>query len=266
MKLAHILKFNPFHDEAGRFSDHEGSVFVSTGAHFATTIDRLKGQLKESEKNANKPFTPLVQDYFGLQDKSINLIESTQKDYQKLDVYEQDLLYKYTGAHSKTFNKLSGLMGEGKPIDNYYTQVERDKVDQLDTAIRKMSVPEDMVVYRAVTMNRLGKAFGLMGRETTVDEMEDLVGRTYKEHSFASSSTSLKTANSFMGDRRTLVEISAPKGAKGAWVGGSSHRGSHASENELVIPKGVSYIITGAIQRTDEQGENYHVLQVRMLG
>lgn len=43
MTFASVLKFNPFHDKAGEFTDHAGANFISTGPKFANFMRKVRG-------------------------------------------------------------------------------------------------------------------------------------------------------------------------------------------------------------------------------
>ena len=267
-----VLKHNPFHDSRGRFSSQNSAIFVSTGDKFAKTLNRLKAEFKAKEAEAkkklkSKPVKPINQTKMGIYDKGEELIAKTHDSYNRLSSVEKSLIYNYTGADSGSLNSVSGKMGSGQRVDEPALE---SKVFLLNQAIHKMEVPEDMAVFRSVSLGRMGGAFAGVQSTTSAEDLKKLVGQTYTEHSFASSSTSAKAAGRFLRTHRTFVQMEIPKGSKGAWVGGSNTRGAIASEQELLLPTNSTYIVTGSSTRKvkpagQSTAKTFNVLHVKLV-
>jgi hypothetical protein len=240
---AKVLKFNPYHDAGGRFSDHEGHTFMSTGPKFSGTIARLKSQMTSNAKEATAKVFPYVQiDKYDQKAHAESWIEKTKNQYKSLDQEEQDAILAYTGSSSNSLNSITGKAAGGS-LD-HLSDGPRNAIKNLDSALNKMSSPEDLTLFRAGTISRMGDAFKSITQNSSEADLQKLVGQTFKEHSYASTTSSLRAADNFMSSGRVMFEIEAPKGTKGAWVGGSD-RGQHPYEHEFVMPRGNSYAVVG---------------------
>lgn len=130
----------------------------------------------------------------------------------------------------------------------------KEIVATLDAAIDKGSLPEDMRLYKAIDLSHSGfKGFG-----ESSDEMDlmNMMGHVVKDHAYSSTSASMKVAQGFQRDNRVLLQLDAPKGSKGVWVGGSSERTAFEKEHEFILPRECSYIITGVKKIKDDWGRD----------
>lgn len=268
---ARILKFNPFHDHLGRFSNHESSIFVSTGAKFQGTISRLKAQMGKAEKNFS-PAKPYAQDLDSITESSSSLYNKTVKQWDKLSKGAQSAVRDYTSSGYESINTHvndPSLLGGNHSVNGL--------VKDLDDATEDMEAPAAMVTYRSAELPKILTAQGIrhgldvMGRKAIDSRLDSLVGTTFRDPSFGSSSISAQVASSFLYPDRVMLEIQVPKGAKGVWVGsgldraGSNVRTAVPSEHEFLFPRDRIYRVTGVSKVKVPFSYDRTVLQVEML-
>jgi len=125
-------------------------------------------------------------------------------------------------------------------------------INNIDSAIRKSSINEETTVYRGVSLESLG-----------VKDVSELDGKVITEKGFMSTSTSERTARSFVNKLRyqedtpgVVVRMNIPKSRGLAMnVGNMSAQGGY--ENEILVSRGnaVGYsykngVLTGTIIRS----------------
>lgn len=211
----------------------------------------------------------------GLVDK---LLLKTQHQWATLDADERVSLRDYTGSYSRQVNKVAAL-GKGAliPRAEYEDAVER--IGFMSSAIQKMSLPDNQVVYSAMGLATSG---GLTQEQTGVErgqtpnkaQLAALVGGTITTKAFVSTSLSGFKAGSFMGEGRTMMRIEIPKGTPaaflensstvgaGRWTGGK--RADVGFEAEVLLDRGSHFVVTG-VSSIMVDGEHYDVLNVRMV-
>ena len=167
---------------------------------------------------------------------------------------ETAAIQNYTGTWHTSINKAYGNGTE----KNLSTQ-QKGTVKNLDKALSKTTLGQDMVLVRAIPTIHLMNAFGITGH----DEMtkENLVGRVYGEKGFAS--TTLRTDDAISGvtsaqilKGSTILHINAPKDTHGLYVQSIS---SHTSEQEVLLPRGMQYVITDFKKDSGYNNPRYHL-------
>jgi len=133
-------------------------------------------------------------------------------------------LTKYTGSYYAQLN--NALRGKAPLTD----AILKD-ADNIQKGMRP--IPENVKVYRGV----LPIAGVLPG---TLPEYEALLGKTFEEPAF--SSTSIKVGGGFGGGVK--LEIEVPKGTPAAWVKNISQ---HSGEEELLLAAGTKFKIIEAV-------------------
>jgi hypothetical protein len=215
-------------------------------------------QAEQDKKSGSLPYVA----YGELGPKTSSLLKSSEANFKTLTAAERKAVKQYTGPMSGSMNYQSGTKkGDWSSLDEQ-TQI---RLKSMDKAMAKARVSENTKLFRAVTLSRMGGAFAKVNSASTKEELEKLVGHTYTEDSYASTSTSLQTAKAFLKGGRAVVEMDLMKGDPGLWVGGSSERGAHPNENEMILPRGLKYIVTGVTSRTDIYGTVVHAVKVKMI-
>lgn len=154
--------------------------------------------------------------------------------------------------YTKGFDaEINGLL-RGKEITDENTKniVERS-IDRLNDAMDNFNIPEEITVFRNIDIIAL--------KDIGIDEknINDLVGKTYTEKGFSSSSLDRSIAESFYKMRKketnreqVIFEINIPKGkSKGLplW-----NRSNFKEEQEFLIRSGAKFKIMSA--EKDENG------------
>lgn len=132
-------------------------------------------------------------------------------------------------------------------IDKKFNEGNRERAIALHGALKNASIPADCTVYRGTSEKALGMLRFLP------DSM--LTGRVISDAGFMS--TSLDRSGSFGGN--ALLEIEAPKGSHGAYIGHISSAGP--SEQEVLFDAGQKMRIIEA--KRDANGRR--IIKVRIL-
>lgn len=266
--LGHVLKANPYHDEKGRFATRDKHSFMSSGPAFQKVIARAKEGLKAAEKtHAAREYVLVNQELSKLNEYDVQMTEATQIDWEKLSTEEISAVYDYTGFMSGDMNMYASGNKE-KIAPNALTVVGGTEVklvdhvkslcSKMDVAANKCSLPADTMLYRAMNINRLGSVghLGKFGSGSTKDELEALIGESFLDTGYGSTSTALRTARFFRDSNRPIFVIKAPAGTKGLWVG-SDHlptdgpdrtkvnRSGTGTEHEFIMQRNRAYKVVG---------------------
>ena len=149
--------------------------------------------------------------------------------------------------HSYTGTAYSNINATMRGIEKQFDPGNHECAINIHQALSGASIPADCTVYRGVS----SKALGML--RMLPDNM--LVGKTFTEHGFMSTSLDRNTA--FGGDM--LLEIDVPKGVHGAYVGNISAAGHY--ESEVLFDAEQPMRITGV--RRDENGRR--IVSVRIM-
>ena len=113
------------------------------------------------------------------------------------------------------------------------TPENAQRINTLKQTLDNSSLPQDMTLYRGTTTNALGDLKGLAP--------EDLVGKTFVENGFMSTSTSSSVGIEFQYDMQ--ITINAAKGSHAMDISSISN---YTYEAEVLFSSGQEMIITGA--------------------
>ena len=172
---------------------------------------------KEAGGSAHKKCTPVSQDIVGLRVAGERFLSASKDMWDDLTDLERASVKSYTDRGYKDINK--ALNGGGDLPSGLRKQVER-----LDAVLERSEVPEDLVLYRGIS---------LKGITSKVPLKE---GQEYSENGFLSTSSSKNMATEYSKDDRGVLEINVPKGSRGLYVG-SVERSANAAEFEFVLPR-----------------------------
>ena len=112
------------------------------------------------------------------------------------------------------------------------TPENAQRINTLKQTLDNSSLPQDMTLYRGTTTNALGDLKNW--------ESEDLVGKTFVENGFMSTSTSSSVGNAFKYDMQ--ITINAARGSHAMDISSISN---YANEAEVLFSAGQEMIITG---------------------
>lgn len=205
-------------------------------------------------------YKPIKQYRAEIERKSNELKDATQSKYDALGGYQKSAISHYTGVDYLWMNKFANKVAHNpKPA-------QVNKMNRMDKALDLMELPESTFLYRSVDINRLMKQPSVSMSE---GELRKLVGSTFTDPSFGSSSISTEKAYFFRSHTRVMLEIRAPKGTKGAYLGNDSKRGLHEKEHEFLLPRDRVYQVRSVEKRefTKDGGkvQDLFVVQVDML-
>lgn len=153
---------------------------------------------------------------------------------------QRDALRTYTGPEFKRINDaLRGQSTSDAATD--------EDIGNVRAGMR--GFPQNVTVSRDTDP----KSFGFPGKKMTLKQAQTLVGKTFHDKGFLSTSTSPRAA------RQVRMQIDVPQGARGAYVDSiSENRG----ENEVLLDRGSHFNITGAEQ--DDRGDI--ILHMSLVG
>lgn len=134
-------------------------------------------------------------------------------------------------------------------------------IKSLDEATTKMELPSDHLLYRAVDLNHFKNQIpqdivdNVIKHNTDKDskglikELNRLEGLNFTDPSYGSTSIDKAVAHNFLNTHsRVVLEIAAPKGTKGSWLGDKSE---FEEEKEFLMPRSTKYTIVGVRHGVD---------------
>lgn len=150
----------------------------------------------------------------------------TYDNVSQLSKGQVDALTKYTGSDYSNINDSLRGLDTASP-ENAKT------IETMKTALDNSSLPEDMTLYRGTTTKALGDLQNLAP--------EELIGKSFVEQGFMSTSASSTVSNAFSGNMHITIE--AEKGAHALDISSISY---FASESEVLFSAGQEMLITSA--------------------
>lgn len=113
----------------------------------------------------------------------------------------------------------------------------QEQVDLIDSAMENSTVPEDIITYRGMNISRI------------MEEGEDIVGKTFKDEGYVSTSLSALDAHDFASGKSygVLARIFVPSGTNGIYLDGQQFRDELdrdfevGVEEELLLDRGYTY-------------------------
>lgn len=206
----------------------------------AKSINQVKTKIKDTVPVPKKPKAkaiPKPEKFNPVKFKNTKDIDSwgvskfkPAKLYYGDDVYSSLTYYKDIGYD----NINSTLRGIDKGLSQEKIKSVKKYVSDIDKAINKTVIPDDVVVYRGVR------------------NQEYEIGKIYNDKAFMSTSLSEKTGNTFLddfakpGDTKSLLEIKVKKGYNGVWMDDFDIReDTGMKEYELLLKRNTKLKITG---------------------
>ena len=169
-------------------------------------------------------------------DKAIKIISKDAKKWEKnLFPMEKESVRQYT---KNTFKDINNYL-RGKPSAKYSPEHLQEIVDNIDKAISKFDLKEDISVIRGISTVTLKKKMGFK-------KIENIVGKTYTSKGFESSTFDINIAHKFSGSakfddggERLYIQFDIPKGkGHGAYVDLISE---NKGESEFLINRNTSF-------------------------
>ena len=155
--------------------------------------------------------------------------ESGSKTIQSINELSDEqiaALRRYTGDdYVNINNSLRGM--ETLSLENQAT------VEAMKSALDNVALSQDMILYRGTSKEALGSLQNL--------PVDQLIGKTFKEQGFMSTSTNCNVIDSFLGDMQITIEAS-----KGAHALDISSISQYSTEAEVLFNAGQEMLITSA--------------------
>ncbi|AFV51144.1 ADP-ribosyltransferase exoenzyme toxin [Mycobacterium phage 20ES] len=138
-------------------------------------------------------------------------------------------------------------------VKDQYIKNLKDRIAQMDAGFEfAPEIPETISLARGTRWSEF-KSLGITGPN---DDLTKLLGKSYINDSYTSTSVGGKAAMDYMPVQITLT---VPKGTKGVHMaGGASYGGALstlASENEFLLPRGTKFKITDVFKNDEGEWE-----------
>lgn len=146
---------------------------------------------------------------------------------------------------------MNNYLRKGKlPNANFDMAEVKNGISNLDSAMLKVRLGSDMVVYRTCGPNT-GKKF-----------VEMKPGTVFKDKGYVS--TTIRESDSYVGGGGggNLVEIYVPKGSRAAYIRGMSH---FKSEYEMLIDRDSRFMVIGQRSKVLSNGNNLNITQLMLI-
>lgn len=191
--------------------------------------------------------------------KTLEQIKDKEKGFLLFTTYAQDMrgvgdikgipsLSRALNNHRLTYDEQQALIGyqleEYSLINNQLRKgnSRMELIKQLDSAIARNNLKEDLVVWRGLDRNMLAKSLGIANDKNFAT---NLAGHQLHEKGYLSTSLSDAEAKGF---GNMTISICLPKGTPVAYMNlGQSHEGygNLDEEQELLLPRGGTLVFTG---------------------
>lgn len=228
-------------DDIGRWSD-TGSDSNAKGGAEGVPDAAAKAPPTESKQ------------YRSISDPALNEFaaketQATENQWKSLSEAEKNAVMDYTG---ETYADINEALGEHSG--------DVSKMSGKD----KSGITENTTLYRAMDVSKLGD-FNVGQFDKIENIKKEMMGKVLQDHAFGSTTASMKVAGEFSGARsnRIVMEIQAPKGSKGLWLGDKT-RSKSPGEAEFLLQRGSRYIVTGVVKKRVND-RDVSVLQVSLL-
>lgn len=163
---------------------------------------------------------------------------------EALNDAERERVTRYTGFEATDINS---AINRGN-----VNEARQSKIDVLDSATAKGTVPDDITLYRSTSLSYLQLP---IGNAPSQSELEAIVGRDVINPIF--TSTSFKELK--LDERNTYITYSVPKGYRGALYIKELATPKYKEQDEVLFARGLSYTITSA---TIRDGKYYLTAEV----
>ena len=265
--------------EVGYLKFDDKILGISKVRHLLTdSLDRMSSYFGDAGKKVltmyRKGFTSL---------EILNLLKGDERDgflsflnntrqgqfIKLLSDEEIKILFNWANPVSFLYKKINDELYSKKgllkyiddiPYDGEYSVKEIVKI--LDQAIDKYVIDEDIMLYRAITLDNLYDVplfkyiVNQVGDISDIDLigalLEGFIGEKIDNYGYLSTSPSYTTSFSHHPDYAVVLQINAPAGTKGAYINQISSVYNY--ENEMLLARNTSLIIRDVSVGTDIYG------------
>lgn len=208
-------------------SENEKPVLVETGKQKKGSKIPAEYKTFKTGEDANSAF------YYD--DEKMGLLAKKNSSYgqwqKSLSSDEKEAISAYAGSYYQDINDhLRGIVDLS--ADKNIPTIVKD----LDSAISKFPLNKDITVFRGVNIDAVENLL----KENKISKYSDLVGKTYKDNGYMSTSA-IKNIEQF-GSKKVQMELQIPKGiGKGAYINELS--GFTDEEYEFLLKRGSEFEI-----------------------
>lgn len=150
-------------------------------------------------------------------------------------------IIEYTGSYSGINNPLRGKLYPHQDDVSWKQKKQKEfleNVKGITYAIDQSTYNKNVWLQRGVGELFINNDFGSITYKTTIEELEGLVGTTYKDHAFQSCGAAKGTGFT---SEDIIINTYCPKGTKMMYLPSISH---FSSENEMLLQRGYTMRIT----------------------
>jgi len=245
--------------------------FTDTGkAHYATYKKDMGALKVKYGESLSKTMAEYATANFKDRKNSTELADHAAKVHSKLSAEQVAAIGSYTSSGFRQLNKEVGAAGTAVMKGQKPTFISDHRVKQMermDDAFKDTTLGYDTKLYRNMAQKYFWEQLGISGNSMdaiTDAQMNSVVGRVYKETAFSSTTTDvnlgLSLQDTALQSGRLTLNIRAGKKMPGMLVTAIS---SHSHENEVILPRGTTYVIKGI--RRGVKGEKF-IVDVDMIG
>lgn len=206
------------------------AVVVQVGPQAGLTQDGIQSfKVLASEDDWKDWRDPWEEQTISLSEDDLNALAKYKNDYENMN----SALRSYE-AYPKETSKDAFL-------EDFWGGLSKD-FNSLDAVLRKTQVPEAITTYRGVKNPYL---------TFRVEELSELVGQTYKDGAFVSTSLSKVMGERFAGAAGAVIELRVPKGVSGYYYNAMKLLDiplDYADEYELLLNHGTEFKVLKVVE------------------
>ncbi|QPS53436.1 hypothetical protein I6G54_28770 (plasmid) [Bacillus tropicus] len=200
---------------------------------------------------------------------------------ENLTISEKDIITGYTGSKYDPINEYLRKY-DGEIIPNIGGDLDKkskkalekieNQIKNLDAALQKSKITENLIVYRRVSELQFGKKYedynlrqnGIINEEKVMELESNFKGQTFIQHNYMSTSLVQDPHQSYSNDRYPiLLEITIPEGVHGAYIADMSE---YPGQYEMLINRGYTfkYDKFSIVKPTREEDKGKEYLKVNL--
>lgn len=228
--------------------------YIESGKQYKNKLEEINEKYKNSQQIIDEFFTN--DNYSDMRKNNAIWCKSTEEsekvfgsqqmiNNQKFTYFEEKAITDYT--ISSTVNYYLREIDSRAPSGQEHVKEMLNQASKVSSALDKSTFDQDIWVQRGIRELGDNKLGFLINEDTTEEELEKLVGTTYKDQGFLSCGAAKSTG--FV-DKPIMMNVYCPKGTKMAYITDISDFGD--SENEMLIQRGYSYTIKKAYKQNGQ--------------
>lgn len=210
---------------------------------------------------------------FKYRNKDPSFAAHGNKQIAKLSPQERLTVSSYTGSSFTSLNKAVGAFGTAKMKGLSTEPLSDDRKAQMkhmDAVFAKTTLGENVNLRRNMPQKYFWEQLGLSverANSMSQEELNKMVGKVYKETAYSSTSMRKDFDASFASETwktgGAALRIRAGKDMPGMYAKSLS---KHSSEDEVILPRGTTYVVRKVTRLNDGSGNNKVEIHVDMIG